>query len=108
MSIFVALSNALYSFFGFFATWFARNIGLKMAMTAAIVAAYLAMIVGLNSAFNLALGAIGHTMPPEFQWSLGIVPTNAPICLSTIVIARVTLYAAQVKWAVIQLRGRTF
>lgn len=89
---------------GRFLTFFGAYISTKLAIFAAAVTAFLVMLSALTVAFNSAMAAISVTMPSEFQWGLGIIPTNIPLCVSTIITARVTLWIFQVKWTIVKIK----
>ncbi len=97
--------NALTNLLGKFQLLIAGYVSGKILIVAAAVTAYLVLIAGLNSAFNIALSSIALTMPSEFSWSLGLLPDNVPLCISTVLVARATVFALNVKWQVVNIRA---
>ena len=76
----------------------------KLLLFTAAVTAFLLMLSGLTVAFNTALSAVSMAMPSEFQWGLGIIPTNIPVCVSVVLTSRVLLWVFQVKWAIVKIK----
>lgn len=95
--LFGVVFGRLIGFFGVYIT-------ARLALFAAAVTAFIVMLGGLTVAFNTALSSLSVAMPAEFQWGLGIIPQNIPLCVSTIITARVTLWIFQVKWSIIKIK----
>lgn len=99
-----ALGKLFSVIFGRFIGIFGVVLSTKLLLITAAIGTFLVMLVGLTAAFNAAISAVQVAMPSEFQWGLGIIPTNIPVCVSTIITARCTLWLFQVKWAIVKLK----
>lgn len=99
-----ALGQLFGVLFGRLLTFFGTYITGRLLIFATAVTAFLTMLAGLTVAFNAALNSIAMVMPSEYQWGLGIIPTNIPTCVSVILMARVTLWVFHVKWAIVKIK----
>jgi hypothetical protein len=96
-----ALLNAL---FGFVFTFFARYVSAKILIAAAGVTAFVLIFGALTAVFNAAMSAINVSMPAQFQFAMGIIPSNIPLCISTLMTCKLAIYLARVKWAIIKIK----
>jgi hypothetical protein len=62
------------------------------------------MLAGLTVLFNAMLTSLSMTMPAQFQWGLGLIPSNVPSCVSAVITARIALWLFQVKWAIVKVK----
>lgn len=89
-------------------TWlfvfFARWVSAKVLLSVTAVTAFALLFGSLTILFNASMEAIEMTLPEQFAWGLGIIPTNAPICISTVVTCRIAIWIVQIKWAIINVK----
>lgn len=100
-----ALGILLGATFGRIIAFFAAQISAQLLISAAAIAAFLVMLAGLTTLFNFSLSQIAYAMPAEFAWSMGFIPTNVPVCLSTIITCKVAIWVYQVKFAMVKMKA---
>lgn len=99
-----ALGQIFTTVFGWLFVFFGRYLSAKIILAAVAIAAFILLFGSLTILFNTSLSALSLALPPEFNWGLGIIPTNVPVCVSTIVTARIAIWVVQVKWAIISVK----
>lgn len=95
--LFSASLGRIIAFFGVY-------LSTRLAIFGAVVATFIAMLGGLTLVFNAGMNSISMVMPAEFQWGMGIIPTNIPTCVAVVITARVALWVFQVKWAIVKIK----
>lgn len=99
-----ALGKLFNVIFGRIFSLFGAVVSTKLMLVASAVGTFVIMLAGLTVAFNSLLATISMAMPAEFQWGLGIIPNNIPVCVSAIITARCLLWVFQVKWSIVKLK----
>jgi len=99
-----ALGKLFAGLFGFVFAGIARYVTVKVAIVAAAVSVFLLMLGALTVGFNAAMNAIQMSMPPDFQWGLGLMPTNIPVCMSAVFTSRLAIWMFEVKWAIVKIK----
>lgn len=99
-----ALGRLFSGLFGFLFASVGQYISAKLLIVVAAIAAFVAMLAALTVLFNAALVSISMTMPSEFTWGLGLIPSNVPACVSAIIAGRLAIWLFQVKFAIVKLK----
>lgn len=99
-----ALGQVFTSVFGFLFVFFGRYLSAKILLVATAITAFILLFGGLTILFNSSLAALSLVLPVEFNWGLGIIPTNVPVCISTIITARIAIWVVEIKWALINIK----
>lgn len=99
-----ALGKLFSGMFGFLFAAAGQYLSGKLLIAAAVIAAFVAMLAALTVAFNASLVAIQMNMPTEFAWSLGLLPTNVPACVSAVIAGRIAIWLFAVKWAIVKVK----
>lgn len=99
-----ALATLFSSVWGWLFVFFARWVSAKVLLVVTAITAFTLLFGGLTILFNTSMEAISMSLPSEFSWGLGIIPTNAPICISTVITCRIAIWVVQIKWAIISIK----
>jgi len=99
-----ALGTLFSSLFGFLFAFFARWLSAKVLIATTAITAFILLFGGLTILFNTSMSALSMSLPDEFAWGLGIIPTNVPVCVSTVITCRIAIWVVQIKWAIIKIK----
>jgi hypothetical protein len=99
-----AIGKLLGVVFGRIIAFFGVYMSGKLLLFTAVVTAFVLLLGGLTLVFNWALASISMLMPAEFQWGMGIIPTNIPTCVAVVLTSRAALWIFQVKWAIVKIK----
>lgn len=95
--LFSASLGRIIAFFGVYLTT-------RLAIFGAVVTTFIVMLGALTVIFNIGMNAIAMAVPSEFQWGMGIIPSNIPTCVAVVITARCALWVFQVKWAIVKIK----
>lgn len=99
-----ALAQLFSSVWGWLFVFFARWVSAKVLLGLTAISAFALLFGSLTILFNVSMTAFSMTLPSEFAFGLGIIPTNAPLCISTVITCRIAIWVVQIKWAIINIK----
>jgi uncharacterized membrane protein len=105
MPLFLWLATFLGSLFSSVVAFFMQYVTKRLAIVLAVISAIAALTLGFFAAILALVNAVSSVTPPYFSVAMSwIVPSNAPLCISTILTAHLIRWVYEWNVKVIQLR----